>query len=265
MIRKVLITGCSFSNGSDENGWLPHNLHNHYSKILENHTNWSITNRARAGCSNREISLRTMEYCEIESYDFCIIQWSSLHRYWFYESDNNVDNETLVLPIVCGWGDLALAATLSKIIVSKYLNNYMAIKHWLLDQLSLQAFLQQKNIRYVFIRGFPNNIDDLEKISQQGPLTSVPKIDGPDDLKKMLDFDNQPDDYILNKLSVLMTIYQSIDKSYCIGYNTNRSRYGTDEGMYQDDYADDGKHPGKERNAFLAESILKYCKTKGMM
>jgi len=265
MIRKVLITGCSFSNGSDQSGWLEKNLHNHYSKLLEKETLWSITNRAIGGCSNREISLRTLENCMLESYDFCIIQWSSLHRYWFYESENNVDNETQILPQVCGWGDKNSASTMSKIVVSRYLNDYMALKHWLLDQVFLQTFLNQKNIRYVFVRGFPNLIHDLEKISQQGSFDSIPEIDIPDAIKKILNFDNNPDDYLFKKLSSLMAIYQSIDKSCCIGYNNNNNIYGIAKGTYQDDYADDGMHPGKMSNAFLFESILKFCKTKGMM
>lgn len=265
MIRKVLITGCSFSNGSDQSGWLEHNLYNHYSKILEKQTSWNITNRAIGGCSNREISLRTMENCLLESYDFCIIQWSALHRYWLYESENNVDNETQILPRVCGWGNKDSALTLSKIMVSRYLNDYMALKHWLSDQVMLQTFLQQKNIRYVFVRGFPNYIHSLEKISQQGLFNSIPEIDIPNDIKTMLNFDDNPDDYLFKKLSALMTIYESIDKSCCIGYNSNDNIYGIDKEIYQNDHADDGIHPGKMTNAFLVESILEYCKTKGIM
>lgn len=265
MIRKVLITGCSFSSGSDQSGWLQHNLHNHYSKILENANGWNITNRAIGGCSNREISLRTIENCLLESYDFCIIQWSTLHRYWFYESDNNIDNETQILPKVCGWGDKDSASMVSKIIVSRYLNDYMALKHWLLDQVSLQAFLREKNIRYVFVRGSPNHIHNLEIINQQGPFKAIPEIKIPDAVKKILDFDNNPDDSLFNKISTLMTIYRSIDKSCCIGYNSNNGIYGLDKETYQNDYADDGIHPGKKSNVFLSKSILDYCKTKGMV
>ena len=265
MSTKVLITGCSYSAKTPEQtGWLEENFHHHYSKILENTPGWNITNCAIGGCSNTEISLRTIENCLRDHYDFCIIQWSSLHRYWFYESENNVDNETQLLPRVCGWGDVQSASIMSKIIVSKYLNDYMSLKHWLLNQVFLQTFLNQNKIKYVFIRGFPNHIHDLEIISQQGSFDSIPKLHIPPAIKKMLHFDNNPDDYLFDKLSSLMTIYHSIDKSCCIGYNINDNTYGLPNNAYENDFADDGSHPGKMHNSFLVELILNHCKSKGL-
>jgi hypothetical protein len=261
---RVLILGCSFSADSDQSGWTKSNFHNHYTKILEKRTAWLITNRAIGGCSNREISLRTVENCLLEPYDFCIVQWSSLHRYWLYEKENNIDSETQILPRCTGWGDMKDAKLLSKILVSRYLNDYVALKHWLLDQISIQEFLKQKKIPYVFVKGFPNFISDLEYICQQGSFNSFSEVILSDRIKKMLNFDANPDDYLFKKLSNLVILYQNIDKSFCIGYNNNDTIYGMDPQKYQDDYADDGKHPGKIRNSFLAESILEHCKIKGI-
>ena len=261
---RVLITGCSLSANHDQSGWRQENFHNHYSKILSKNINWTIVNRAIGGCSNREISLRTVENCLLETYDFCIVQWSSLHRYWFYESENNVDNETQILPRVCGWGNQELATIVSKILVSNYLNDYMALKQWLLDQIFLQTFLEHKKITYIFIRGFPNYVHDLEQLNEQKPFESVPKIKIPTNIKRILNFDDNPDDYILEKLLSLTTAYGEIDKSKCIGYNVNDAIYGMADKNYENDYADDGAHPGMLRNALLANHIIAHCKSKGI-
>lgn len=260
---KVLITGCSFSAGDTDSGWLESNLHYHYSQILQNSTNWQLVNRAVGGCSNREIFLRTVENCLLDHYDFCIVQWSGLHRLWLYEAEHNIDNKTQILPTPRGWGDLEAAAALSKILVARYLNDYMALKQWLLDQISLQAFFEKNHIKYVFIRGFPNYCPDIQKILDQGPFLSIPEIEIPIDIKKILNFDDLPDDYLYDKISTLIKLYRSIDKSKCIGYNTNKTYYGFLE-KFSNDWADDGCHPGKQSNQLLSQLILDYCQTTGI-
>lgn len=215
------------------------------------------------GCSNREISLRALENNLTDSYDFCIIQWTSLHRLWLYESSDNIDNETQILPRVTGWGDLSAAALLSKIMISNYLNDYMAIKHWFLDQIMLQTFFEKNAIRYVFLRGFPNHCPEIEKLSAQTPFSSISEIDIPNSIKKILNFDNLPDDYLYDKLTLLIKLYQLIDKTNCIGYNVNSTRYGLSEHL-DDDVADDGMHPGKITNQLISNHILKHCETKGI-
>lgn len=219
-----------------------------------------------AGCSNREIALRTVEHCSRNRYDFCIVQWSALHRYWLYESDCNIDNETQILPKVCGWtlNDPEDASTISKILTSRYLNDYMALKHWFLDQISLQTFLKNNRIKYVFVRGHSNFINDFENLSQQDSFDAIPQIHLPSTIKKMLNFEDNPDDYLLEKLCTIVSLYKLIDKSNCIGYNEHDSTFGINTNLYSDDWADDGKHPGAIRNKLLAETILEYCKKKGI-
>jgi len=265
MSFNVLITGCSYSAGSDQSGWNLTNQHKHYSKILENNNHWNINNKAIGGCSNREIALRTVENCISQSYDFCIIQWSSLHRFWAYESKNNIDNATQILPKVCGWGDLSAAATMSKVMVSNYANDYIALKHWFLDQITLQTYLKQNNINYVFVRGFDNYISAFEKICQFGFFNLISDIQVPNEVKKILNFDHNPDDYLYAKLMIILNAYKQVDKDNCIGYNTNTSTYGICANVYQDDLADDGIHPGENKNLFLANTIQSYCKRKGIL
>jgi hypothetical protein len=139
----------------------------------------------------------------------------------------------------------------------------MAIKHWLLDQISLQTFFEKNKINYVFIRGFPNHCPDIEKIAQQGSFTSIPEIVIPEDIKNILDFDNLPDHYLYNKLKKLISLYQIIDKSKCLGYNTNNTEYGLSQN-FKDDRADDGRHPGKISNQLISQQILDYCNNKGI-
>jgi hypothetical protein len=257
---KVLITGCSFSAGG---GWLESNLHYHYSQILQNSTNWQLVNRAVGGCSNREISLRTVENCLLDYYDFCIVQWSSLHRLWLYEAEHNIDNKTQIFPSTCGWGDLNAATKLSKMMIGRYLNDYMALKQWFLDQISLQAFFEKNHIKHVFIRGFPNYCPDIQKILDQGTFSSIPEIEIPTNIKKILNFEENPDDYLYDKILTLIKLYQLIDKSKCIGYNTNNTNYGLLEN-FSNDRADDGMHPGKQPNQLLSQLILDYCYTTGI-
>lgn len=265
MIQNVLITGCSYSANFPDSGWCQHNQHKHYSKILENTHQWQITNQAIGGCSNREIALRTTQHCLDQSYDLCIVQWSSLHRLWVYEADSNVDNWTIILPKVCGWGDHSTASELSKLFATNYLNNYMALKHWLLDQVMLQSYLREHKINYVFVRGFSNYVPELEILCQKQPFDTIPEIQVPDQLKEILNFDNNPNDYLYKKLLSILTAYNSIDKDHCIGYTTNSGIYGLPDHCYQNDLADDNMHPGEIKNLFLANAITDYCNNKGIL
>ena len=263
LFKKVLITGCSYSENNTQSGWKRENLHKTFHNILEGITDWKITNQAVGGCSNREIIQRTVESCLTEQYDLCIVQWSSLHRLWLYEADSNIDNFTQILPQVCGHISAGNAPhTINKLIVAHYMNHYMALKHWLHDQIVLQSFLKERGIPYVFVRGFANFIPELEIIANQWPKDKISDLDIPAGIKLMLNVDDNPDDYLYKKLSSLMLAYLSIDKSNCIGYNQSSMIYGFDPASMQLDYADDGIHPGYLINTEISKIILNHVTKK---
>jgi len=264
--KNILISGCSFSASNEQSGWKHKNLYKHYSNILNSQESINVNNVAIGGCSNREIFCRTTEEVVKNSYDFCIVQWSSLHRLWLYESENNIDDETQILPVLTGkMTHRNEAKQLHKILTSYYLNSYVALKHWLLDQILLQNFFQANNIKYVFLRGFPNCTDKLEQICEQESLHEtqmlkpISKVFIPDSIKNILCFDDNPDYYLQKKIQDLLTLYTRIDKTFCIGYNTNTERYGLDVNKYglERDFADDGKHPGERTNQIVANELLK--------
>lgn len=265
--KNILVAGCSYSVDNIQSGiWKEKNLHKHYSNILSNMENIIVDNIAIGGCSNKEIFYRTSEKCFDRKYDFCIVQWSQLHRFWVYESDNNIDDGTQILPRVCGkMTDKSPAQKLHKIMTSYYLNSFVALKHWLIDQIMLQNFFQRNKIDYVFLRGFRNHIVGLEKIIKQNPFTKnknikpISTLSIPDDIKKILHFDQNPDHYLEQKLKDLLSLYCQIDKTFCIGYNENIQTYGIDKKVcdLDNDFADDNQHPGEKTNYLIAEKILK--------
>lgn len=257
----ILIAGCSFSAFSEQSGWAYENLDNHYhSKILDA-TDSKITNIAIGGSSNFEIFQRTIENCiELLDIDFCIIQWSSLQRLWVYEAENNIDDFTQILPRVTGRNsDKKIANDLHKIFVNNYLNDYMALKQWLILQNSLQNFFKQQQIKYVFTRGFENYISDIEELVDQMPFKCIPEVNIPNSLKTILNFDDNPDDYLYKKISTLLKLYVSIDKDNCLGYNSSKNTYGFDFDFRDiKDFADDNAHPGKITNSLIADCLLKH-------
>lgn len=259
--KKILITGCSFSAETTQSGWKEENLHKTYSKMLERATGWQVDNQAIGGCSNREIFQRTISSCLQNQYEFVVVQWSELHRLWVYEAKDNVDDKTCILPYVNGinnHGDVP--NLLKKIIVSCYLNDYMALQHWLHDQIALECFLKKNNLPYVFVRAFSNFVPELEHLVSQWSESTTLKLeylDIPKPIKNMLNLDNNPDYYLHENLSRLILAYQEIDKSNCIGYNLSGTVYGLDPNFKQD-YADDNVHPGQSVNQLIMKNILDH-------
>ena len=262
----ILVAGCSFSADNEQSGWADNNLDKHYYSKLKTKIESKFTNIAIGGASNFEIFQRTLDTCISNSdIDFCVIQWSSLHRLWVYESENNIDDFTQILPIPCGINSNEnVPHDLKKIYINHYCNDYMALKHWLGLQISLQSFFQERNIQYVFLRGFSNYINELENIISQAPACEIPDITLSATMKKMLNFDNNPDDYLNSKIFPLINLYKSIDKKNCLGYNHNNSYFGLDLDFEKEkDFADDGRHPGEKTNSTIANNILQYIRNKG--
>jgi len=258
-IKNVLICGCSYSAPNTQSGWKKENLHNVWTNILAKNTDWQIDNFAVGGCTNYEISMRAIENITKKSYDLCIIQWTSLHRLWVYEAENNIDNPTQILPNPRGWNvdsgpdnNSSNAKELHKLYISNYLNTYVALKHWFYYHQILQNLLP--NI--IFINGINHLVSDLEMLVEQ-PWNHLPinKLNIPSTIKHILNFDNNPDDYLKEKLNTLIMAYKSIDQTKTIGYNKSKLIYGMPDSILYDK-ADDGMHPGKYVNQYIAEKVL---------
>lgn len=262
----VLITGCSFSAHSrNQTGWLPEHRYKHYHAIIEQKLDCKILNEAVGGCSNFEIFSRTIDFClQNNEIDFCIVQWSSLHRLWLYEAINNIDDFTIInnSTIAGKVSNMQNAKQLHKLLFD-YHNSYMELKHWLILQNSLQNFFKNQKIDYVFIRGFDNYVSDIKMLVDQLPFNCIPDVDIPESIKKILNFNDNPDDYLFKKLMNIVNLYKTIDENNCIGYNYSKNAYGL-EFDFRDikDLADDNCHPGQITNSMVADSILDYIGNK---
>lgn len=250
MANRIIIVGCSHSHKS---GFIEKNIHKHYSALLKNKTGRDIVNLSIGGMSNHEIFLRALEYAtigDIAEHDVLLVQWTSLHRLWVYQQDNNVDDFTQVLPHPVGTNP-DLAWPLYKTYSAHYCNDYMALKFWFEYMISLQAICRLKNIKYVFVTGFDNLLGELDVYRNQ-TITSLADINLHKDLRKILDFDNRPDWYILKKLNVLLDLYNQLDFSNCL-------RFGDFYfGKFKLDFADDGLHFGEQCHIMWAEEILNH-------
>jgi len=245
----TLVSGCSHSESS---GFNQSNIDLLYVNILKKKTNWVIDNIAIGGMSNNEIFFRTLEYCATHRPKRCIVQWSSLHRLWLYERENNVDDFAIIMPRVTGFlSDKTAANQLEKIIVSQFCNDYVEVKHLLLKMIALQNFFKHNQIDYLFVNGFQNFITDIHNLSKI-EITSLADIILPAEIKRMLNFDNNPDYYIINKLNILTDLYKQLDQSSCLDFG---NFYFGSEAL---DLADDNKHWGKKCNQLWANRILKH-------
>jgi hypothetical protein len=262
-IKKVLIVGCSYSASNTQSGWNKENVHNVWTNILAKNTNWQIDNFAHGGCTNHEISMRAIENITKKSYDLCIIQWTSLHRLWVYEAENNIDNPTQILPNPGGWNvnsgpdnNSSNAKELHKLYVSNYLNTFVALKHWFYYHQMLQNLLPNS----IFINASNRLVSSIETLVEQAwNHLAINKLNIPSEIKHILNFDNNPDDYLKEKLNTLIMAYKSIDQTKTIGYNKSKLIYGMPDNIIHDK-ADDGLHPGKHVNQYVAEKVLEKVK-----
>ena len=256
-LSKVLVVGCSYSSLHWGSGWKEENYCYLYPKILESEYNCDIINAAFPGLSNDEIYYRTLDNVTRENYDLCIVQWSGIDRVMVYETEKNLLNPLSIIPWRPDDSYLSINPFLSDLhsmIVTYYNNHYIKLKHWFLQQVTLQTFLKEKKVPFLFLRGFDNYIPEIE---------SLPNIDNikietlNQTLKNLMQHEHLPDDVILPAFIRLVELYHKIDKSFCIGYNASKQIYGLHTDL-TNDKADDGKHPGKLSNKLIADKIIEY-------
>jgi hypothetical protein len=179
---RVLVNGCSFSRGPDS--WpylLPYN---------------DIINLAQAGAGNTYIHESTISELAQRSYNLVLIMWTALERMDYkvfdpglfeesrytsiYQRTRNDWASKIVKPINdqdlvetdwifgCGHinGEPALTKTDLFRGVYRYLDEDEFVYHFLMRMISLQSFLKEKNIPYVF----SYYRDYVDRLKQQSTL-----------------------------------------------------------------------------------------------
>jgi len=112
----------------------------------------------------------------------------------------------------------------------------------------LQNLLKQYDIPFIFLRGFSNNLQDWITIDKNNLYKSSNFI------KETLDFENNPDDYMIEKIDSLNNIINVIDKPNWVNlYTPSFMEIAIDR-------ADDNSHPGKLSNKKMANEFIDFYK-----
>lgn len=247
MNKKVLFSGCSFTYNS---GFSPANqpLY-HWPHLLESHFKFDSKNIALGGASNSEIFYRTVEQLSIDKYDVAVVQWSNISRLWVYNSQNNIDDYTILNSgRIDGFiVDRSATQQFADLYYKHFFNAAVSLKRWLLDIIALESLLFRTTTKYIFVKGFDNYL----KLFSDFKKSNAKEI--PDELKLFVDFDNRPDDYMLQKINEIWLLMDVVSKFNWVNFDSTAfSDFPTEK----DDVACDGLHPGKNSNQKLANQII---------
>jgi hypothetical protein len=185
--QQVLVNGCSFSRGP--NSW-PY--------FLQKQIGFDLVNLAQAGAGNTYIHHSTVSELSLRKYDLVLIMWSGLNRIDVqvedielfdqttytskYQSSRNDWAEKICVPVndqdyveknwVFGPRGINSDPVLKKTGLFDGLYRYCGPRQWLstslIHMISLQSFLKQQNIPYVFM--FYNDYVDLLKTDSKYTL-----------------------------------------------------------------------------------------------
>lgn len=248
--KKALFVGCSFTN--DCGFTIENQPKYHWPHLFCQQTNYKLVNGAISGMSNQEIFLRTAEAISTEMYDLVVVMWSEISRQWVYTSDSNIDDFTILNSGIAKGlrSDEEFTKTYAKMHYAYFNNKYVSIRNWLLYCITLEGLLKNKNIPYIFARGFQNYVNEFinAKYNFAGGFTGI------DSLKHFLDFDNRPDDYILKKITAIQNLINSQDHSRWINLD------GVSFRDMRIDLADDRLHPGPMTNKMFADKLINFYK-----
>lgn len=260
MPGKIFYAGCSFTanSGFDEDRRPDH----HWPWLLSKALEVQQINLAVGGCSNEEIFYRCLEYFSVSKPKLAIVMWSSLSRKWVYQSQNNVDDYTIMnMAHVHGLGtqglnkDHSAVKEYAKLHYAYFDNHYVEIKRWLLQILALEHTAKDLGVEIIFVKGFENFLRDFSAITydaSRGFVNIRPEI------KDMLDFDRRPDDYIWQKIQDIQNLMGMIDRKLWIDFDAYSFRGN------QVDVADDGVHPGIQTNRDLVDRLLAHLTQRGI-
>ena len=246
MNKKVLFAGCSFTHKC---GFSPANqLLYHWPHLLESHFKFDSKNIALGGASNSEIFYRTVEQLSINKYDVAVVQWSNISRLWVYNSQNNIDDFTILNNgRIKGFiVDRSATQQFADLYYKHFFNTMVSVKRWLLDIIALESLLSRTNTKHIFVKGFDNCLTLFSDFKKSGAKEIS------DGLKLFVDFDNRPDDYMLQKINEIWLLMDVVSKFNWINFDSDSF---SNFPIEKDDVACDGIHPGKKSNQKLADQI----------
>jgi hypothetical protein len=252
--KKILFVGCSFTADS---GFTEHNaIRYHWPWLLSRHYDFYFYNAGIGASSNEEIFYRTIELTADQNFDLVVIMWTSLGRKWAYFSEPNIDEYTMISPTLGGWkSDSYEAELFHKIYLTCFNNRYISLKQWLDQIICIQGYLANKNQPYVFIKGFDNFVSDFNNIQcHQNGFDNVS-----DFVKKVLDFDNNPDHRLHNKISEIQRLIQKVNTEHWADF-INFDTYNRIV-----DLADDNYHPGPITNQLICQALIDHINHRKLL
>jgi len=243
--KNILVCGCSFTYDS---GFTPDNFKSyHYTSVLSGRYPINFNNIAIGGMSNREIALRTIENIalSLDHYDAVIVQWSSLSRWWYYTGQNNIDDFTGIVNGSAFGAGLATtdAKLLGKMLFTQFNNQYMLLKQWLLDCITLARLLENK-VPYRFCLGFDNLLSEFNNVEYSDGFKNLSE-----ELVDILDLQNRPDSYVLDKINVIKNLIAIVKQLNWINFP---DKSWVERSV---DLSDDRQHPGMKSNLLWADSL----------
>jgi hypothetical protein len=252
--RKILFAGCSMTAecGFSEQSRIKH----HWPHLLSQKFDCYYNNIAIGGMSNEEIYYRTLETVLQQEFDLVVVMWSAIGRRWIYYNTNNVDDWTSINPhSLSGYCcQTTEVKDFSKINKAFFENSYMNIKHWLLLINSLQNIFVNSNQPYVFAKGFDNYLQEFKSANYTNN-----GFDLASNIMPLLDFDNRPDYYIYEKLSIIKNLISQVDCSNWANW---------DETSFQDscvDLSEDNMHPGIKSNLNFLNLITNHIEQRQLL
>ena len=247
--KKILFDGCSFTAN---NGFKTENQCKfHWPHLLSQHYQTKFDNNAISGSSNEEIFHRVISATQRNSYNVVFVQWSEVSRQWVYWGNDTLNRFTIInqgLPI--GFQkDRPEVKQYAKLHYTYFNNYYVNLKKWLLQVLALGGYLRSISQPYVFIKGFENSISRFTDVeySNNGFKNISPF------LKKLLDFDNEPDNVILERINNIQVLLNKVQQLDWLNFD---SKSFVDSKV---DLSDDFLHPGPQTNTQLTEQLILYC------
>lgn len=208
--KKILFVGCDLTASSmfDE----PNRSQHHWPTLITDHYNCESINASIGGMPNEEIFYKTSEMISKEKFDLVIIMWTKFFRKWIYYSDDNIDDWTAINTSAGIFGHKADSAELRQITdlyYNHFNNEYIELKHWLIQIINLQNLCRQLNQPCIFIKGYENYLNDFINVSY-APNRGFSNIEN---ISKLLNFSNSPDSYINDKINDIKSLINMIDHS----------------------------------------------------
>ena len=243
---------------NETNGFAPGKEQNRWNNLLSEKHGFNVREISYAGISNDEICYKLIEEIEKDPPKFVIIQWSHYDMHSEFFGEGNVDDHTGI------WRGAAHGIFSDNPEVQKFAelhhklfnNRYMKLKRLLLRIIGFTAYLEQKGVDYVYIKGFESDMYHYRNI-QYTPETGFTNVAPRMELQ--LDFANRPDDYILEKLDIIKGLIDKVGTFKWVDF------WSSTWHKEKVDMAEDGRSPGKLANQKMFDDLTKYLEGRNLL